>query len=100
TRRGLRDGSVGIAIGTHALAGKDVRFKDLALLAIDEEQRFGVGLKEKLRGIADRLHVLTMSATPIPRTLQRAVIGLQALSTLETPPARRLPIRTVVTPFA
>ena len=98
-KRGLRDGSVQIVIGTHAIAGKDVRFKDLALVVIDEEQRFGTRIKEKLRDFTRELHLLTMSATPIPRTLQRAIVSLQSYSTLETPPARRLPVRTVVTAF-
>ena len=86
-------------IGTHALAGKDVGFDRLGLLIIDEEQRFGTRIKDKLRGFADGVHVLTLSATPIPRTLQGAILGLHALSVLETPPARRLPVQTVLTPF-
>jgi transcription-repair coupling factor (superfamily II helicase) len=98
-KEGLRDGTVQIVIGTHALAGQDVRFGDLAILVIDEEQRFGARVKEQLRGSGDGLHVLTMTATPIPRTLQRALVGLQALSTLETPPARRVPIRTMLRVF-
>jgi transcription-repair coupling factor (superfamily II helicase) len=69
------------------------------LLIIDEEQRFGTGIKDKLRGFADGVHVLTLSATPIPRTLQGAILGLHALSVLETPPARRLPVQTVLAPF-
>jgi len=98
-KRGLRDGSIGMVIGTHAIAARDVRFKNFGLLVIDEEQRFGAQIKQKLRGFGRGLHVLTMSATPIPRTLQRAMTGLQSLSTLETPPARRLPTRTVATRF-
>jgi transcription-repair coupling factor (superfamily II helicase) len=99
-KKGLRDGEIDVVIGTQAIAAADVRFKELALLIIDEEQRFGARLKEKLRQFGEGLHVLTMSATPIPRTLQRALVGLQSLSMLETPPARRLPIRTVLRPFA
>jgi transcription-repair coupling factor (superfamily II helicase) len=98
-KHGLRDGTVHVVIGTHAMAGKGVRFKELGLLIIDEEQRFGSGVKERLRAFGDGLHVLTMSATPIPRTLQRALAGLQRLSTLQTPPVRRLPVRTVLTQF-
>ena len=98
-KQGLRDGTVRIVIGTHAIAAKDVCFKELALLVIDEEQRFGTRIKEKLRGFGRGLHLLTMSATPIPRTLQRAMAGLQSISTLETPPARRLSVRTVATRF-
>ena len=98
-KQGLRDGDVAIVIGTHAIASKDVRFRQLALLVIDEEQRFGARIKEKLREFGRGLHVLTMSATPIPRTLQRALTGLQSVSALETPPARRLSVRTVATRF-
>jgi transcription-repair coupling factor (superfamily II helicase) len=98
-KHGLRDGSVDIVIGTHAVAGKGVGFDRLGLLVIDEEQRFGTRIKDKLRGFADGVHVLTLSATPIPRTLQGAILGLYALSALETPPARRLPVQTVLTPF-
>ena len=98
-KQGLADGSIDIVIGTHAVAGKGVGFDRLGLLIIDEEQRFGTGIKEKLRGFADGVHVLTLSATPIPRTLQGAILGLHALSLLETPPARRLPVQTVLAPF-
>ena len=95
-REGLADGSVRIAVGTHALLGKGVTFADLGLLVIDEEQRFGAAQKEKLRALGQGLHVLSMSATPIPRTLQTALVGLQDLSILHTPPARRRPIRTLL----
>jgi transcription-repair coupling factor (superfamily II helicase) len=98
-KQGLRNGSVDIVIGTQAIAGRDVRFPRLGLLIIDEEQRFGARTKEKLRAFATGIHVLTLTATPIPRTLQRAVVGLQSLSILATPPLRRLPIRTVVAAF-
>ncbi|WP_347137469.1 DEAD/DEAH box helicase [Paracoccus sp. SSK6] len=95
-RGGLADGSVRIAVGTHALLGKTVRFENLGLLVIDEEQRFGAAQKERLRSLGKAMHVLSMSATPIPRTLQTALVGLQDLSYLRTPPARRRPVRTVI----
>ncbi|SCY83556.1 DEAD/DEAH box helicase [Paracoccus tibetensis] len=95
-RAGLADGSIRIAVGTHALLGKGVVFQDLGLLVIDEEQRFGAAQKQKLRELGRGLHVLSMSATPIPRTLQTALVGLQDLSYLLTPPARRRPIRTLI----
>jgi len=98
-KQGLENGSIDIVIGTHAVAGKGVRFDRLGLLIIDEEQRFGTSIKDKLRGFAEGVHVLTLSATPIPRTLQGAILGLHALSLLETPPARRLPVQTVLAPF-
>ncbi len=89
----LADGTVSVVIGTGALMAKDVRFARLGLVVIDEEQRFGTAQKAKLRARPD-LHVLAMSATPIPRTLHRALIGLQQISVIATPPARRQPIRT------
>lgn len=95
-RAGLADGTIRIAVGTHALLGKGVAVQDLGLLVIDEEQRFGAAQKQKLRELGRGLHVLSMSATPIPRTLQTALVGLQDLSYLLTPPARRRPIRTVI----
>ncbi|MBF9194710.1 DEAD/DEAH box helicase [Microvirga terrestris] len=98
-KNGLADGSVRIVIGTHALAAKGVKFKDLGLVIIDEEQRFGAAQKAKLRAIASRGHILTLTATPIPRTLQSALVGLQELSVIATPPARRQPIRTFLTEF-
>ncbi|MTE01577.1 DEAD/DEAH box helicase [Paracoccus sp. YIM 132242] len=97
-RAGLADGSIRIAVGTHALLGKGVGFQDLGLLVIDEEQRFGAAQKQKLRDLGQGLHVLSMSATPIPRTLQAALVGLQDLSYLTTPPARRRAIRTLIAP--
>ncbi|MFC7398395.1 TRCF domain-containing protein [Chelatococcus sp. GCM10030263] len=97
---GLADGSIRIVIGTHAIAGKDVAFKELGLVIIDEEQRFGAKDKEKLRALGEDLHVLTLTATPIPRTLQHAVTGLADLSVIATPPARRMPVRTIAAPFA
>lgn len=94
----LADGSIGVVIGTGSVAGKDVQFADLGLVIIDEEQRFGAADKAKLAALgAD--HVLTLSATPIPRTLQSALVGLQQLSVIATPPARRQPIRSIVGPF-
>ncbi len=98
-RAGLADGSIRIVIGTHALAGKGVRFADLGLVVIDEEQRFGAAHKAKLRSLAQDAHVLTLTATPIPRTLQAALVGLQDLSVIATPPSQRQPIRTFTIPF-
>ncbi|MBM1170405.1 DEAD/DEAH box helicase [Microvirga arabica] len=98
-KKGLADGTVRIVIGTHALAAKGVAFNDLGLVIIDEEQRFGAAHKSKLRAMASLGHVLTLTATPIPRTLQSALVGLQELSIIATPPARRQPIRTFLSEF-
>jgi transcription-repair coupling factor (superfamily II helicase) len=98
-KKGIADGRIRIVIGTHALANKDVRFDNLGLLIIDEEQRFGTREKARLRLLGDAAHVLTLTATPIPRTLQAAMIGIQDLSLIATPPVRRRPIRTVLTSF-
>ena len=98
-KAGLADGEVSIVIGTQALAGKGVRFKDLGLVVIDEEQRFGTRQKATVRQLAAGTHVMAMTATPIPRTLQSALVGLQALSVIATPPGRRQPIRTVHMPL-
>ncbi|WP_142846387.1 DEAD/DEAH box helicase [Telmatospirillum sp. J64-1] len=98
-RAGLKDGTIQVAVGTHALLSRQVAFKSLGLLVIDEEQRFGTQQKEKLKQHGQKLHVLTLTATPIPRTLQGALSGLQDLSVIATPPVRRLPVRTVVMPF-
>ncbi|WP_116653782.1 transcription-repair coupling factor [Pelagibacterium sediminicola] len=98
-KEGLKDGSVDIVIGTHALLSKSVSFRDLGLLVIDEEQHFGVAHKERLKEIKHNVHVLTLSATPIPRTLQLALTGVRDLSLLATPPVDRLTIRTFVSPF-
>ena len=98
-REGLKDGSVDIVIGTHALLAKDVRFRDLGLLIIDEEQHFGVKHKERLKELKANVHVLTLTATPIPRTLQLALTGIRELSLITTPPADRLAVRTYVSPF-
>ena len=95
-RTGLAEGRVQVVIGTHALLGKNVRFADLGLLVVDEEQRFGAEHKKKLRALGEGVHLLTMTATPIPRTLQSALVGLHDLSTIATPPSRRRPIRTLV----
>ena len=94
-QEGLADGSIGVVIGTAAVVGKSVRYAKLGLVIIDEEQRFGAQDKAKLRG-NKAVHLLVMSATPIPRTLHRAMIGLQQVSVIATPPARRQPIRTTV----
>ncbi|MFC4168214.1 DEAD/DEAH box helicase [Teichococcus aestuarii] len=93
-KAGLSDGSVRVVIGTQALASKSVRFKDLALLIVDEEQRFGASQKAALRRLGEGVHFMALTATPIPRTLQLALVGLQDLSVIATPPARRQPIRT------
>jgi transcription-repair coupling factor (superfamily II helicase) len=98
-KRGLADGAVDIVVGTHALLGDDVRFRNLGLLIVDEEQRFGVVHKERLKRLRATVDVLTMSATPIPRTLHLSLAGIRDLSTIDTPPEDRLPIRTFVTPY-
>ncbi len=98
-RAGIADGSVDIVIGTHAVLGKNVSFKNLGLVIIDEEQHFGVGHKERLKELRAEVHVLTLSATPIPRTLQLALTGVRELSIIATPPVDRLAVRTFVTPF-
>ncbi|MEO0327922.1 MAG: transcription-repair coupling factor [Pseudomonadota bacterium] len=99
TKAGLTDGSVDIVIGTHALLGKSIEFSRLGLLVIDEEQRFGVKHKERLKELKSDVHVLTLSATPIPRTLQLALTGVRELSLITTAPVDRLAIRTFITPF-
>ncbi len=98
-RRGLADGSVNIVIGTHALLAKSVQFSELALLIVDEEQHFGVSHKEKLKAIKADVHVLTLTATPIPRTLQLALTGVREMSLIATPPVDRLAVRTFIMPF-
>lgn len=98
-KKGLADGTVDIVVGTHALLGKAISFKDLGLLIIDEEQHFGVKHKERLKEIRADVHVLTLSATPIPRTLQLALTGVRELSMITTPPIDRLAVRTFVSPF-
>ena len=99
TRAGLADGTVDIVVGTHAVLAKQVRFQDLGLLVIDEEQRFGVTHKERLKEMRSDVHVLTLSATPIPRTLQMSLTGVRDLSVIGTPPVDRLAIRTYVSEF-
>lgn len=95
----LAEGKIDILIGTHKIIGKDVKFKDLGLLVVDEEQKFGVAVKEKLKQLKVNVDTLTMSATPIPRTLQFSLMGARDLSSLNTPPANRQPIVTSVTTF-
>ena len=97
TLEGLAQGSIDIVIGTHRLISKDVIFKDLGLVIIDEEQRFGVRAKEHLKKIKEGVDCLTLSATPIPRTLYMSVIGARAISVINTPPYDRIPIKTVIT---
>ena len=96
---GLADGTVDICIGTHRLLQKDVVFKDLGLLIIDEEQRFGVNHKEYLKKMRQEVDVLTLSATPIPRTLHMSLVGVRDMSTMETPPEDRLPVKTYVAEY-
>ena len=95
----LADGKIDIIIGTHKLIGKTVKFKDLGLLIIDEEQKFGVSTKEKLRQLKSNVDTLTMSATPIPRTLQFSLVGARDLSVIQTPPPNRYPIQTEIHTF-
>ncbi len=99
TREGLSKGTVDICIGTHALLAKSVKFANLGLLVIDEEQHFGVGHKERLKDLRSDIHVLTLTATPIPRTLQLSLTGVRDLSIIQTPPVDRLAIRTYVSEF-
>lgn len=97
--KGLKEGEVNILIGTHRILGKDIHFKDLGLLIIDEEQKFGVSVKEKLRQMKVNVDTLTMTATPIPRTLQFSLMGARDLSVISTPPPNRYPIQTEVHTF-
>lgn len=99
THAGLEDGSVHIVVGTHAIFAKNMRFAHLGLVIIDEEQRFGVKQKERLKEIKSDVHVLTLSATPIPRTLQMSLTGVKDMSLITTPPVDRLAIRSFVLPF-
>ncbi len=96
TVKGLEDGTLDIAIGTHRLLQRDVRFRDLGLVVIDEEQRFGVRQKERLKALRAEVDLLTLTATPIPRTLNMSMAGLRELSIIATPPAKRLAVRTFV----
>ncbi|MEM0944946.1 MAG: transcription-repair coupling factor, partial [Pseudomonadota bacterium] len=99
TRKGLAEGEISVVVGTHALLSKQVKFCNLGLLIIDEEQHFGVKHKERLKELRSDVHVLTMTATPIPRTLQLAMSGVRELSIIATPPVDRLAVRTYVAPF-
>ena len=96
---GIKSGDINIVIGTHALLGKAIEFADLGLLIVDEEQHFGVQHKERLKQLRQDVHVLTLTATPIPRTLQLALTGVREMSVIATPPIDRLAVRTYVTPF-
>jgi transcription-repair coupling factor (superfamily II helicase) len=99
TKDGLADGTTDIVIGTHAVLAKGIKFKRLGLVIVDEEQHFGVAHKERLKALRTDVHVLTLTATPIPRTLQMAMSGLRELSVIQTPPVDRLAVRTYVTPW-
>ena len=96
----VKSGKVNILIGTHRVLSKDVEFYNLGLLILDEEQRFGVVDKEKLKNIKKNVHVLTLTATPIPRTLHMSLVGIRDISTIETPPLDRLPVQTIVSQFS
>ncbi len=97
--QGLREGKVDIVVGTHRLLSKDLDFHDLGLLVVDEEQRFGVSHKEKLKQLRTQVDVLTLSATPIPRTLHMSLSGVRNMSTINTPPQERLPVRTILSEY-
>jgi transcription-repair coupling factor (superfamily II helicase) len=99
TRSGLKDGSFEIVVGTHAVLSDQVGFKDLGLVIVDEEQHFGVKHKEKLKSLRANVHLLTLTATPIPRTLQMALSGIREMSIIATPPVDRLAVRTYVAPW-
>ncbi|WP_420469588.1 transcription-repair coupling factor [Brevundimonas sp. FT23042] len=99
TRAGLKDGAFEIVVGTHAVLSQQVGFKDLGLVIVDEEQHFGVKHKEKLKSLRADVHLLTLTATPIPRTLQMALSGIREMSIIATPPVDRLAVRTYVTPW-
>ncbi|RUW43784.1 transcription-repair coupling factor, partial [Mesorhizobium sp. M8A.F.Ca.ET.021.01.1.1] len=99
TKKALAEGQVDIVVGTHALLGSSISFKNLGLLIIDEEQHFGVKHKERLKDLKSDVHVLTLSATPIPRTLQLALTGVRELSLIATPPVDRMAVRTFISPF-
>lgn len=98
-KQGLAEGSIDIVIGTHALLAKSISFKNLGLVIVDEEQHFGVTQKERLKQLRSEVHVLTLTATPIPRTLQLALTGVRELSIIATPPVDRLAVRTFVMPY-
>jgi transcription-repair coupling factor (superfamily II helicase) len=99
TKEGLEAGKIDVVIGTHAILSKNVAFRNLGLVVVDEEQRFGVAHKERLKALRADVHVLTLTATPIPRTLQMAMSGLRELSVIQTPPVDRLAVRTYVMPW-
>jgi transcription-repair coupling factor (superfamily II helicase) len=99
TKGAIKEGTLDIVVGTHALLAKGIEFKDLGLLIVDEEQHFGVAHKERLKELRADVHVLTLTATPIPRTLQLALTGVRDMSLIATPPVDRLAVRTFVTPF-
>src|SRR6185295_19162184 len=99
TVQGVKDGTVDIVVGTHRLISKDIEFKDLGLVVIDEEQRFGVLHKEKFKELFNLVDMLTLSATPIPRTLYLSLMGAKDMSTIETPPANRIPVETFICPY-
>ena len=99
TRAAVANGQVDIVVGTHALLSKSIEFRDLGLLVVDEEQHFGVAHKERLKQMRSEVHILTLTATPIPRTLQLALSGVKEMSIIATPPVDRLAVRTFVTPF-
>ena len=98
-KAGLKEGTIDIVVGTHALLGKSITFNRLGLLVVDEEQHFGVAHKERLKQLREEVHVLTLTATPIPRTLQLALSGVRELSLIATPPVDRLAVRTYISPF-
>ena len=99
TKKGLANGDVNIIVGTHALLAKSIEFSDLGLVIVDEEQHFGVAHKERLKALKADVHVLTLTATPIPRTLQLALTGVRQMSIIATPPVDRLAVRTFIMPF-
>ncbi len=98
-REGLRDGTINIVVGTHALLAKGIEFAELGLVVVDEEQHFGVAHKERLKALRADVHVLTLTATPIPRTLQLALTGVREMSVIATPPVDRLAVRTFIMPW-
>ena len=98
--KGVANGSIGVVVGTHRLLSKDVEFCDIGLLVLDEEQRFGVEHKEKIKALRTNINVLSMSATPIPRTLHMALSGIRDISVIDTPPKNRKPVRTVVAEYS
>ena len=99
TLKAVAEGEIDILIGTHRIVGKDVKFKDLGLLIIDEEQKFGVAVKDKLKTFKANVDTLTLTATPIPRTLQFSLMGARDLSVINTPPPNRYPVETEVCTF-